>query len=61
MLFGMLFCAVSLAIVWGTTLERIKFAAYAIYAAVFGAVIYPLVAHAVYGGGLLVATSRAGR
>ncbi len=53
MLFGMLFCAVSLAIVWGTTLERIKFAAYAIYAAVFGAVIYPLVAHAVYGGGLL--------
>ncbi len=53
MLFGMLFAAVSLAIVWGTTLERIKFAAYAIYAAVFGAVIYPLVAHGVYGGGLL--------
>ena len=36
MLFGMLFCAVSLAIVWGTTLERIKFSAYVIYAAVFG-------------------------
>ena len=53
MLFGMLFCAVSLAIVWGTTLERIRFAAYAIYAAVFGAIIYPLVAHGVYGGGLL--------
>ncbi|MQA73881.1 MAG: ammonium transporter [Solirubrobacterales bacterium] len=53
MLFGMLFCAVSLAIVWGTTLERIKFAAYAIYAAVFGAIIYPLIAHGVYGGGLL--------
>jgi len=53
MLFGMLFCAVSLAIVWGTTLERIKFSAYAIYAAVFGAIIYPLVAHGVYGGGLL--------
>ena len=53
MLFGMLFCAVSLAIVWGTTLERIKFAAYAIYAAVFGAIIYPLVAHGVYGGGFL--------
>ena len=50
---GSLFCAVSLAIVWGTTLERIRFAAYAIYAAVFGAVIYPLVAHGVYGGGLL--------
>ena len=53
MLFGMLFCAVSLAIVWGTTLERIKFGAYAIYALVFGALIYPLVAHGVYGGGLL--------
>jgi Amt family ammonium transporter len=53
MLFGMLFCAVSLAIVWGTTLERIKFAAYVIYAVVFGALIYPLVAHGVYGGGLL--------
>jgi Amt family ammonium transporter len=53
MLFGMLFCAVSLAIVWGTTLERIKFGAYVIYAVVFGALIYPLVAHGVYGGGLL--------
>ena len=53
MLFGMLFCAVSLAIVWGTTLERIKFGAYVIYATVFAAVIYPLVAHGVYGGGLL--------
>jgi Amt family ammonium transporter len=53
MLFGMLFCCVSLAIVWGTTLERIKFSAYIIYAVVFAAVIYPLVAHAVYGGGIL--------
>jgi Amt family ammonium transporter len=53
MLFGLAFCAVSLAIVWGTTLERIKFGAYVIYAIVFGALIYPLVAHAVWGGGLL--------
>ena len=53
MLFGMLFCAVSLAIVWGTTLERIKFSAYVIYAVFFGAIIYPLVAHGVYGGGVL--------
>jgi Amt family ammonium transporter len=53
MLFGLAFCAVSLAIVWGTTLERIKFGAYVIYAVVFGALIYPLVAHAVWGGGLL--------
>jgi Amt family ammonium transporter len=54
MLFGLVFCAVSLAIVWGTTLERIRFGAYVIYAAVFGAVIYPLIAHAVWSGdGLL--------
>ncbi len=53
MLYGLAFCAVSLAIVWGTTLERIKFGAYVIYAIIFGAVIYPLVAHAVWGGGLL--------
>lgn len=53
MLFGLAFCAVSLAIVWGTTLERIKFGAYVIYALVFGALIYPLIAHGVWGGGLL--------
>jgi len=54
MLFGLVFCAVSLAIVWGTTLERIRFGAYVIYALVFGAVIYPLIAHAVWSGdGLL--------
>jgi ammonium transporter, Amt family len=53
MLYGLAFCAVSLAIVWGTTLERIKFASYVIYAVVFGAIIYPLIAHAVWGGGLL--------
>src|SRR5665811_284362 len=53
MLFGMLFCAVSLAIVWGTTLERIKFSAYVVFAIIFAAIIYPLVAHSVYGGGFL--------
>jgi Amt family ammonium transporter len=53
MLYGLAFAAVSLAIVWGTTLERIRFGAYIIYAVVFGAVIYPLIAHAVWGGGLL--------
>jgi Amt family ammonium transporter len=51
--FQFAFCAVSLAIVWGTTLERIKFGVYAIYAVVFAAVIYPLGAHWVFGGGFL--------
>jgi Amt family ammonium transporter len=53
MLFQFMFCAVSLAIVWGTTLERIKFSAYVIYATVFAAVIYPLGAHWIFGGGFL--------
>ena len=50
MLFGLAFAAVSLAIVWGTTLERIKFSAYVLFAIVFGAVIYPLIAHSVWSG-----------
>src|SRR4051812_2671054 len=53
--FQFVFCAVSLAIVWGTTLERIKWQAYALYAVVFGAVIYPLVSHWIFGGGWLQA------
>ncbi len=52
-LFQFAFCAVSLAIVWGTTLERIKFGVYIIYAIVFSTVIYPLGAHWVFGGGFL--------
>jgi Amt family ammonium transporter len=53
--FQFVFCAVSLAIVWGTTLERIKFGAYLIYAVVFSAVIYPLISHWIFGGGWLQA------
>jgi Amt family ammonium transporter len=52
-LFQLVFCAVSLAIVWGTTLERIRFVAYPVYGVVFAALIYPLVAHWIFGGGLL--------
>ena len=51
--FQFVFCAVSLAIVWGTTLERIKFGVYIIYAVVFSALIYPIGAHWVFGGGFL--------
>jgi Amt family ammonium transporter len=53
MFFQFMFCAVSLAIVWGTTLERIKFSAYVIYATVFASLIYPLGAHWIFGGGFL--------
>ena len=51
-LFQFAFAAVSLAIVWGSTLERIKFSVYPIYAVVFVAIIYPLVAHQVWAGNL---------
>ncbi len=51
-IFQFMFCAVSLAIVWGSTLERIKFVAYIPFAVVFAAIIYPLIAHWGFGGGL---------
>jgi len=51
--FQFVFAAVSLAIVWGSTLERIKFGVYIIYAVVFSTVIYPIGAHWVFGGGFL--------
>ncbi len=54
-LFQFAFCAVSLAIVWGTTLERIKFGVYVIYAVVFAALIYPIFSGWVFGGGWLQA------
>jgi Amt family ammonium transporter len=54
-LFQFSFCAVSLAIVWGTTLERIKFGVYVLYAIVFAGVIYPIASHWVFGGGWLQA------
>jgi ammonium transporter, Amt family len=53
--FQFVFCAVSLAIVWGTTLERIKFGVYVIYAIVFSALIYPIASGWVFGGGWLQA------
>jgi Amt family ammonium transporter len=53
--FQFVFCAVSLAIVWGTTIERIKFGAYLIYAVVFSSLIYPVISHWIFGGGWLMA------
>src|ERR1700712_3494126 len=55
MFFQFVFCAVSLAIVWGATLERIKFSAYIIYAIIFSAVLYPIMSHWIFGGGWLQA------
>ncbi|MGH7883704.1 MAG: ammonium transporter, partial [Candidatus Dormibacteraceae bacterium] len=55
-LFQFVFCAVSLAIVWGTMLERTKFIVYILFAIPFAALIYPLVSHQLFGGGFLQAT-----
>ena len=52
-LFQFAFCAVTLAIAWGSTLERIKFKAHVIFGLVFAGFIYPLVSHWVFGGGWL--------
>jgi Amt family ammonium transporter len=47
------FAAVTLAIAVGPLVERVKFTVYAIYGFIFCAVIYPISAHWVYGGGFL--------
>ena len=52
-LFQVAFALVSLAIVWGTMLERTKFAVYCIFALVFAGIIYPIVGHWIWGGGWL--------
>jgi Amt family ammonium transporter len=52
-LFQVAFALVSLAIVWGTMLERTKFAVYCIFAVVFAGLIYPIVSHWIWGGGWL--------
>lgn len=54
-LFQFAFCAVSLAIVWGTTLERLKFGVYVIFAVLFAGLIYPIASGWVFGGGWLQA------
>ncbi len=51
--FQAVFVAVSLAIVFGTMLDRTKFIAYVIFGVVFTGVIYPIVAHWTWGGGWL--------
>src|SRR3989442_7627905 len=54
--FEFVFCAVSLAIVWGTMLERTKFIVYILFGVPFAAFIYPLISHQLFGGGYLIAT-----
>src|SRR5919201_1172691 len=55
-MFQFVFCAVSLAIVWGTMLERTRFIVYILFGIPFAGIIYPLISHWLFGGGWLQAT-----
>lgn len=51
--FNMVFCATTATIVSGAMAERTKFSTYCIYSAFFSAVVYPIEAHWIWGGGWL--------
>lgn len=51
--FNLVFCATTATIVSGSMAERTKFASYCIYSVVLSAIIYPVEAHWVWGGGWL--------
>ncbi|WP_337912620.1 ammonium transporter [Cohnella zeiphila] len=52
-IFQLAFAAVSLSIAWGGFAERAKLSAYLIFTLIFGSVIYPVIAHWIWGGGWL--------
>ncbi len=51
--FNLVFCATTATIVSGSMAERTKFSSYCLYSAIISAVIYPIEAHWVWGGGFL--------
>jgi len=52
-IFQLAFAAISLTIAWGGFAERAKLSAYLIFSILFTALIYPVVAHWIWGGGWL--------
>ena len=54
--FNLVFCATTATIVSGAMAERTKFLSYCIYSAVISALIYPIEAHWIWGGGWLAQT-----
>lgn len=52
-MFQVVFAAVSLAIVFGSMLDRTKFQAYVVFGIVYVGLLYPIVAHWTWGGGWL--------
>ena len=53
--FNLVFCATTATIVSGAMAERTKFISYCVYSAVISAVVYPIEAHWIWGGGWLSA------
>ena len=51
--FNLVFCATTASIVSGSMAERTKFSAYCIYSVVMSAIVYPIEAHWIWGGGWL--------
>ena len=51
--FNLVFCATTATIVSGAMAERTKFLSYCIYSAVISAIVYPIEAHWIWGGGWL--------
>ena len=51
--FNLVFCATTATIVSGAMAERTRFLSYCVYSAVISAVIYPIEAHWIWGGGWL--------
>lgn len=51
--FNLVFCATTATIVSGAMAERTKFLSYCIYSAIISAVVYPIEAHWIWGGGWL--------
>jgi Amt family ammonium transporter len=51
--FNLVFCATTATIVSGAMAERTKFISYCVYSAIISAVIYPIEAHWIWGGGWL--------
>ena len=52
-IFNLVFCATTATIVSGAMAERTKFLSYCVYSAIISALIYPLEAHWIWGGGWL--------
>ena len=51
--FNLVFCATTATIVSGAMAERTKFLSYCVYSAVISALVYPIEAHWIWGGGWL--------